>query len=99
MKASFALQNSSISHFSLLHFFVPFNFGLYIFLSVFTRTYESLKHFHMNPSPIIGRGCQGDEDKTYCFFIVNSTFCIPRFSFVLLLLTFLMFIREYNLVI
>ena len=35
MKAGFALQNSSISHFSLLHFFVPFNFGSVVFPSVF----------------------------------------------------------------
>jgi len=35
LKAGFALQNSSISNFSILHYFVPFNCWSIVFLSVY----------------------------------------------------------------
>ena len=31
-----------------LHFFVPFNFRVYLFFTCVTDTYKVIKHFHMN---------------------------------------------------
>ena len=48
MKAGFALQNSSNSHFSLLHFFVPFIFGSIVFLPVFQLLAKAQNTFTWN---------------------------------------------------